>query len=173
MPHGQLRGEAQDEVSNVAASGSMSFPSRKPWSQEDSGRCHNLIPNSGGQFPRPQALGRGLKRIGENVHDYKPCLNKWIIYRRGNIKGKEKQFFTLAQVMGRETPKHRWRSKMCLESRGVAANFRMSVPPSHLASRTASTWLLSALIGIRLSLSSQGALDLYILSLYPQKPAYK
>lgn len=48
--------------------------------------------------------------------------------QKGTIKEKDKQFFTLAQVMGRDMPKHRWHSKMCLESGGVAAKFRMSAP---------------------------------------------
>lgn len=42
---GQPRGGAQDEVSHVAASGSMSFPKRKPWLQEASG--------SQGRLPGP------------------------------------------------------------------------------------------------------------------------
>lgn len=80
---GQLRGRAQDEVTNVAAPGSMSFPQRKLWSLEDSGSSHHLTSNSGGQSPRSPALGRGPKGIGESVHDWKcgwePWPTKWII----------------------------------------------------------------------------------------------
>lgn len=58
-----LRGGAQAKFPNVATSGSMNSPQRKPWSQEDSESSHPLIPNSGGQSPRSPALGRGPKGL--------------------------------------------------------------------------------------------------------------
>lgn len=114
----------------MAVSGSVGFPQRKPWSQEDSGSRHHLNPNSGGQSPRSPALGRSPKEIGENVHAWP---TKWIICRRGNITREGKHAFTPAHMMDRLNSREDraqnidgvlW-SEMCLGNRGVVATFRI------------------------------------------------
>lgn len=101
----------------MAASGSMSFPQKKPWSHEDSGSSHRLTSNAGGQFPRPPALGRGPKgmqacawlamRLQALAHqmDY---LQKGTYHREKKTDFHPCTGDQQTQEWEKETPKHGW-----------------------------------------------------------------